>query len=116
MYNSYITSNLDGVEMLANAVVLQAAKDYREALCKRDKVEIGNLERFFHGEDIKLYTKVDGKYIAEELKKQVEECEYNLHRVRKLNDGKSIEQIKSEELEKKRPKRHYKKRTKKTDT
>ena len=113
MYNSYAKSNLYGVEMLANAVVLQAAKDYREALCKRDKYEIGNLERFFYGEDIKMYTKVDGKYIAEELKRQVEECNYNLNWVRKLNNGKTIEQIKAEEAEKKRPKRKYRKRTEK---
>lgn len=87
MYSSIVNSkNLcDGYELLANAVIIQAAKEYREALCKRDDVEAANLERFFAGEHIKLYTKVDGKMLIDKLKQQVEECNYDLNKVREMD-------------------------------
>lgn len=69
----------DNYGLLANAVVEQAADDYRKALCKlRDiEAEIKSLERFFTGDDIKMYTSLDGSMLLKGLQEQCEEHHYN---------------------------------------
>ena len=58
---------------LANAIVIQAAKDYEEALikehqAKKDRKEI---EEFFTGDDIKVYTSVDGTVLMETIRRKL---------------------------------------------
>lgn len=83
---------MDPYERLANAIVVQAAEDYREA--RRTKKELDEKERmtakdeakyfeadkmekdcekFFRGDWIKALTKVDGKVILQKLRE--EECD-----------------------------------------
>jgi len=65
-------------EKLANAIVLQAVKDYRHALrclkkCpdSRDaKSEADSLERFFRSHWYTALTTVDGEYLISELRKE----------------------------------------------
>ncbi len=65
-------------EKLANAIVLQAVKDYRHALkhqkkCpnSRDaKAQIDELERFFRSGWYTALTTVDGEYLITELRKE----------------------------------------------
>ena len=66
----------DPYENLANAIVLQAVKDYRDAL-KRLKKKPRNqavmsdameCERFFHSGRYKALTSVDGEYIIQKLR------------------------------------------------
>ena len=61
---------------LANAIVLQAVEDYRNALNGRsynryspDRVII-ELENFFHSEYYQTLTKVNGDYLIELLKEE----------------------------------------------
>lgn len=85
-------------QLLANAVVQQAAEDYRKGLKKRYKLEakmkklkaqlkaatdnVDEIESFFTGAWIQILSKVDGKYVMENLKKEVE---------KEIADGKKIE-------------------------
>lgn len=65
-------------ENLANAIVLQAVKDYRDAL-KRLKKKPSNkaamadalaCERFFHSGWYKTLTNVDGEYLINKLREE----------------------------------------------
>ena len=68
----------DPYENLANAIVLQAGKDYRNAL-KRLKKKSGNkaamadaleCERFFRSGWYKTLTSVDGEYLITKLREE----------------------------------------------
>ena len=68
----------DPYENLANAIVLQAVKDYRDAL-KRLKKKPGNqaamsdameCERFFRSGWYKTLTSVDGEYLIQKLREE----------------------------------------------
>ena len=70
----------DNVALLLNAVVVQAARDYRAA-CRRLKKypfdEIAgcmkiDAESFFLSEDFSAYSSVDGKQILKMLKEESE--------------------------------------------
>lgn len=66
-------------ERLANAIVLQAVKDYRDALKKNKKrprydpakYTIAEVERFFHSEWYRELTSVDSNFLIEKLKSEV---------------------------------------------
>lgn len=76
-------------ELLANAIVEQAAKDWLwERRCetlypveeKRKHIkERRKIERFFRSERFKIYTKLNPEYLLEQLEK--------LHRERMINHG-----------------------------
>lgn len=58
---------------LANTIVIQAAKDYEDALIKEHqwRNERKDLEEFFTGDHIKNYTSVDGNMLMETIRKKV---------------------------------------------
>lgn len=66
-------------QRLANAIVEQAAKDYRSALkaLARDsdnayiQDEVKSLERFFRSRWYGILTNVDGEYLMERLRAEV---------------------------------------------
>lgn len=68
---------------LANAIILQAVKDYRVALRKHQKrpkyqpsIEtINEVERFFRSEWYRELTSVDGEMLIRKLKSEVEKSE-----------------------------------------
>lgn len=62
----------NGYEMLADAIVVQAADDYTKALCQMYECEamIKELEEFFNGPDIRVYTKVKGTKLMDMLKRE----------------------------------------------
>ena len=70
---------------LGNAVVKQAADDYRKALRgvgyngKKPENVIKEVERFFRSHYFELFTKIDGEYLIERLKKEHEENERSKH-------------------------------------
>lgn len=80
--------------LLANAIVVQAAKDYEKALVadhllstKETQRDLREVERFFGGELISLFTKIDGVALMHRIKRQVIEFKYDLKaldRVRSL--------------------------------
>jgi len=67
--------NVDGgieraYENLANAIILQAVDDYREAFMQNDLWLIEALENFFMGEWYTILTNVPGKLIIERIRKE----------------------------------------------
>lgn len=72
---------------LANAIVLQACKDYKDALKRRDVYECNNLERFFKSEyfmDL-VRDKISGTALIKEMKKQVDPDGTRLLKRRRAN-------------------------------
>lgn len=66
----------DAYENLANAIVIQAVYDYRNALdgvgCeyKSPEVVIREIEKFFRSSYYRTLTKVKGEYLIEMLQKE----------------------------------------------
>ena len=67
-----------GLELLTQAIIVQASDDYREALCINDVREIKKIERFFRSNYYKLMTDLPGETLIEMLKKECEEYNYDL--------------------------------------
>lgn len=73
-------SGITNYEDLANAIILQAVKDYRVALkClkrnPRNKTAIadkGEIERFFRSDWFSVLTSVDGEMLIRSLNKEVD--------------------------------------------
>ncbi len=74
------TDNLDPYESLANAIVLQAVKDYRSAYWKtkgKRKNEtasrtVGECRRFFRSGWFSALTEIDPEYLIRRLEQEVE--------------------------------------------
>ena len=72
--------NIDetGIEDLSNAIILQAVKDYRIALAggsvngRDSKSVIAECERFFQSEWFNSLTKIDCKYLMDNIRKEFE--------------------------------------------
>ena len=64
----------DPYEILANAIIIQAAKDYRSALKAAEKPgnakTVKECERFFRSDWCRTLTAVDGRAILEQLRKE----------------------------------------------
>ena len=65
------------MQELANAIVLQAVEDYRNALDGKSyesnlppEVVVERLEKFFRSNYFALLTKVKGEYLIEKLKEE----------------------------------------------
>ena len=54
-------------EELANAIVLQAVKDYR---LTDDEAELAEIERFFRSGWVGVLSKVDPEYLIRKLRKE----------------------------------------------
>ncbi|WP_368488135.1 hypothetical protein [Clostridium sp. BJN0013] len=71
----------DPYEQLANAIILQAVKDYRDALKKLKKRPrydpakdmISEVERFFDSDWYRELTSVDGNFLIKNLRSEVRE-------------------------------------------
>ena len=67
-------------ENLANAIIIQACKDYRKAYKRylrryrstdKQDAELLELESFFRSDWYKTLTSVDGEYLMDRIKKEV---------------------------------------------
>lgn len=71
--------NLSSYEALGNAVVLQAVKDYREAVHKLSRGKKNTIaestkqecERFFQSPYFNVFTQLDGKALLSQLEREV---------------------------------------------
>ena len=71
--------NLSPYEALGNAVVIQAVKDYREAVHKLSRGKKNTIaestkqecERFFQSSYFNVFTQLDGKALLSQLEKEV---------------------------------------------
>lgn len=59
-----------GYEGIAYSIVKLAIKDYKEALRKRDLIEIDNLERFFRSQWCYELCSIDGQWIIDNIRRQ----------------------------------------------
>lgn len=72
--------SLDPYEALGNAVVLQAVKDYRDAVKKLSRGRKNNAaedtkrecERFFQSSYFNVFTALDGKALLSQLEREVQ--------------------------------------------
>lgn len=72
---------MNGYQSLANAIILQAVKDYRESIRllemnPNDKMaqrEKRSIERFFHSNWFSILTDLDGELLLKKLKEEVSE-------------------------------------------
>ena len=68
----------EGFENLANAIIVQAVKDYRKALSgvslnsRPSACVITECERFFRSEWFRELTDVDGEYLIKTIRKEYE--------------------------------------------
>ena len=74
--------NFDPYEEIANAIVLQACHDYQNAyrrhlrrsgIVDKPDYELVALENFFRSDWYKILTSVDGEYLMERLRKEVQQ-------------------------------------------
>jgi len=71
---------MNGYQELANAIILQACKDYRKALKtlkkfpedKKAKSECTEIEKFFHSDFYGKLTQIDGDVLIEKMRKEVQ--------------------------------------------
>lgn len=71
--------NLSPYEALGNAVVIQAVKDYRDAVHKLSRGKKNTIaesmkqecERFFQSPYFNVFTQLDGKALLSQLEKEV---------------------------------------------
>jgi len=69
---------MDPYEELANAIVLQAVKDYRQALkllsenphSRSAMAAVNEIERFFRSEWYETFTSVDGEMLMRKLREE----------------------------------------------
>ena len=76
---------MNGYELLANAVIVQAAEDYRKALRRQKKcnIQVEELERFFTGETFDEFTNLDGTELMKKLRTEVSENDYNFDSIKR---------------------------------
>ena len=74
------SGNFDPYEEIANAIVIQACNDYKNAyrrhlrrsgIVDKPDYELVALENFFRSDWYKILTSVDGEYLMERLRKEV---------------------------------------------
>jgi hypothetical protein len=64
--------NETAYENLANAIVLQAVKDYRAAKRTGNSGRIASIRRFFRSDWFGTLTDIDGEYLIRKLDKEAE--------------------------------------------
>lgn len=58
---------MENIELLANAIILQAVKDFRHTYSYQRKAEI---KRFFRSEWFRVLTRLDGEMIIKRLENE----------------------------------------------
>lgn len=64
---------MDGYKELANAIILQAVKDYRKALKHDERGRKREIERFFRSEYFTVLTNISGEMMIQKLRAEVKE-------------------------------------------
>lgn len=64
---------MDGYELLAEAIILQAVKDYRKALKYDARGRKCEIERFFRSEYFSTLTNISGEMLIQKLRAEVKE-------------------------------------------
>jgi len=67
----HTSENLSPLQVLANAVIAQAANDYRRAIKSKNKDMIYNCESFFMSDRFSIMTNLNGKYLIDRIRREV---------------------------------------------
>lgn len=60
------------MELLVNAIIIQAVLDYKKALIMREESEIEKLEKFFKESLYLSFYEIDADYLIKNIRKEVE--------------------------------------------
>ncbi len=63
----------NGCQRLANAIIIQASKEYRSAMKMNKKKTISEIEEFFHSSWYETLTTIPGDVILDGLRKEASE-------------------------------------------
>ena len=58
-----------GYDALANAIIVQACKDYRKAIRHFDLFTMGQIRYFFHSQWFQMLTSIDGDRLIKDLER-----------------------------------------------
>ena len=72
-------TSLESFNLLSNAIIIQAAKDYRDALRKQKRnpesvsafIRIEEVEQFFRSDWYRLLTTIEGETLIRDLRNEV---------------------------------------------
>ena len=64
---------MNGYKELANAIILQASKDYRKALKYDERGRKREIEKFFRSEWFAILTNISGEMLIQKLRAEVKE-------------------------------------------
>lgn len=64
---------MDGYKELANAIIMQAAKDYRKALKYDERGRKREIENFFRSGWFTVLTDISGEMLIQKLRAEVKE-------------------------------------------
>lgn len=64
---------MNGYEKLAEAIILQAVKDYRKALKHDERGHKREIERFFRSEYFTVLTNISSEMMIQKLRAEVKE-------------------------------------------
>lgn len=64
---------MNGYEKLAEAIILQAVKDYRKALKHDERGRKREIERFFRSEYFTVLTNISSEMMIQKLRAEVKE-------------------------------------------
>lgn len=64
---------MDGYKELANAIILQAVKDYRKALKHDERGRKREIERFFRSDYFTVLTNISSEMMIQKLRAEVKE-------------------------------------------
>lgn len=64
---------MDGYKEFANAIILQAVKDYRKALKYDERGRKREIEKFFRSSWFSVLTNISGEILIQKLRAEVKE-------------------------------------------
>ena len=74
-------------QLLANAIIKQAARDYQQLLChiSVEGASIKECQNFFNGDDFRMMTKLDGPTLMHKLEEEAKKYKYDWEAIRKAH-------------------------------
>ena len=74
-------------QLLANAIIKQAARDYQKLLCHMsvERCSIKECQNFFNGNYFRTLTKLDGPTLMHQLEREAKEYKYNWSAIKKAH-------------------------------
>ena len=74
-------------QLLANAIIKHAARDYQQLLCHMsvEGASIKECQNFFNGDDFRMMTKLDGPTLMHKLEEEAKKYKYDWVAIRKVH-------------------------------